>query len=81
MVAASCTPATLAAGLYLPNKVFEPFAPGGAEFCGVCNYTEAFGQPLTWGWSDTACIGTFISMCRIQSGWQQTVAELCPGYV
>ena len=55
------------AGLYLPAKQFEPYPAGAGEYCGVCNYTEVFGAPSTWGWADSLCTNTFISMCRLQS--------------
>ncbi len=71
----TCMP-TAAAGLYLPDKQFEPYALNPPELCGVANYTQVYGAPPAWGWADINCGQSFISMCRIQSGCLQA-ARLC----
>jgi hypothetical protein len=30
-------------------------APIGNEFCAVANYSQSYGNPRKWGWSDTNC--------------------------
>lgn len=66
-------------GVTFPDGVPEPngFQWGDAEGCAVANASEAYLQDKNpwqvvpwgaWGWSDTACDGAFVGMCRIQGG-------------
>jgi hypothetical protein len=58
-------------GRYMPGNDPEPnnyeLPP---ENCGGANYTEAFGNPLAWGWADYSCDQAFTFMCKMASGWQ-----------
>ena len=38
------------------------------EYCAVANYSQTYGRPEAWGWSDTNCMYNFIFICRIQGG-------------
>jgi hypothetical protein len=51
----------------VPSGVKEPFQVQPPEFCSVANYTEAYGRPNVWGWSDTNCGNQYFPMCRINS--------------
>jgi hypothetical protein len=48
-----------------PNNVAPP------EYCAVANYSQTYGKPTAWGWSDINCAKNFVFMCRLQSGWQR----------
>lgn len=39
------------------------------EYCAVANYSQTYGKPTAWGWSDINCAKNFVFMCRLQSGW------------
>jgi hypothetical protein len=45
-----------------PNNVVPP------EYCVIANYSQTYGRPEAWGWSDTNCLYNFIFICRIQGG-------------
>lgn len=58
---------TIAGSAAEPKK--EPNAIQPPEYCAVANYTQRYGQPSAWGWSDVNCNRNFIFICRLQSGW------------
>jgi hypothetical protein len=39
------------------------------EYCTMANYTERFGGPLGWGWSDVPCTRTAVLVCRRLRKW------------
>jgi hypothetical protein len=55
-------------GTLQPQGIKEPFEADPPEGCMVANYTEVYGNPTAWGWSDTKCNNKFMPMCRINSG-------------
>jgi hypothetical protein len=65
--------------LQVPSGVKEPFQAEPPEFCTVANYTETYGRPNVWGWSDTNCGNKFFPMCRINSEWPCRAASAKPG--
>jgi hypothetical protein len=45
-------------GVDEPNNVYAP------ENCAASNYSQAFGQPSAWGWSDARCRTKLPFICR-----------------
>jgi hypothetical protein len=54
-------------GTLVPDGVKEPYQVEPPEFCAVANYTETYGKPCVFGWSDTGCGKQYYPMCRINS--------------
>lgn len=52
------------------DSSFEPNNKLGSELCGVGNWSQVYGQPSAWGWSDTKCNGQFPPMCRLLRKWR-----------
>lgn len=51
-------------GAYQPGNIPEPNSITGQEYCVAANYSQAYGSPPAWGWSDTACNTQNIFICR-----------------
>jgi hypothetical protein len=49
-------------GVMEPDSAFPP------EDCAVGNWTERQGSPQGWGWADTSCMGSWVSICRLEGG-------------
>jgi hypothetical protein len=47
-----------------PGPIDEPNNRFGNELCAVANATQAYGN--AWGWADTKCSNTYISMCIVR---------------
>ena len=42
-------------GRNMPSGVREPYQTNPPEMCGVANYTQRYGVPVAYGWSDVNC--------------------------
>lgn len=52
-------------GLDESDSSFEPNNRLGSELCSVGNWSQTYGVPQAWGWSDTKCNMQFPTMCRL----------------
>jgi hypothetical protein len=52
-------------GTYQPGNIAEPNSLVPGENCGVCNYTQSYGN--AWGWADANCDNEFAFLCKIPS--------------
>ena len=59
-------------GTMVPSGVKEPYQADPPESCMVANYTEVYGKPIAWGWSDTKCSDAHYPMCRVNSEWHRS---------
>jgi hypothetical protein len=53
-------------GMYQPGTLQEPNNITAEEFCAAANSSQPVGP--TWGWSDTGCFDSFISICYYARG-------------
>ena len=49
-------------------RIPEPNNQEVSEFCGVANYSGAWGNPPAWGWADAKCGERHIFMCKVNGG-------------
>jgi hypothetical protein len=54
------------------GTVKNPNNASGSDYCAVARWAMRYGTPSTWGYDDVGCSGTYISMCRLRSGWQSS---------
>ena len=61
-------------GRNMPSGTREPYQTNPPENCGVSNFTQRYGVPSAWGWSDVNCLDKFIFMCRINKPGLQPIS-------
>jgi hypothetical protein len=68
-------------GRYQPGQETEPNFNYNAppELCVVGNYTQAYFNPLAWGWADDNCNNKHPFMCKMLREWLQTLWRLLAG--
>jgi hypothetical protein len=49
------------------NDTSEPNNFKYPELCVAGNWTEVYGKPAAWGWSDVNCLTKLPGLCRQQS--------------
>jgi hypothetical protein len=50
------------------NDTSEPNNYKYPELCAAANWTEVYGKPVAWGWSDANCLTKLPGLCRQQGG-------------
>jgi hypothetical protein len=58
----------------------EPYTAAGQprEYCGVANFTQSYST--LWGWANSFCDNTLISICRIRRELARSQAALPAGF-
>jgi hypothetical protein len=59
------------------GTVKNPNNASGSDYCAVARWPMRYGTPSTWGYDDVDCSATYISICKLRSGWRRLRCRWC----